>query len=75
MERYTTAEKIEIILLYGECSRNLDLTVNLYAARFPEANKFPLRTTVHRVVNQFLNDESVHPIKRKRKNTVTNSDK
>jgi len=33
-----------------------------------------LRTTVHRVVNQFLNDRSVHPKKRKRKNTVTNSD-
>jgi len=64
MERYTTAEKIRIILLYGECGRNLDLTVNLYAARFPEASKFPSHT-VHRVVNQFLNDGSVHPKKRK----------
>jgi len=73
MERYTTAEKIKIILLYGECGQLLDLTINLYAAQFPEANKFSSRTTVHRVVNQFLNDRSVHPKKRKRKNTVTNS--
>jgi len=48
MEIYAIAEKIEIILLYGECGRNLDLTVNLYAARFPEVNKFPSRTRVER---------------------------
>ena len=36
MNSATVQEKIEMILIYGECRRNVDDAVALYAERFPD---------------------------------------
>lgn len=70
MAYLTVAEKIEMIFIYGECGRNVDAAVRLYAARFPEKNT-PSRRSFYRTVNDFKENGSVQPKKRKRRITAT----
>jgi hypothetical protein len=69
MDVATVEEKIEMILIYGECKRNIDDAVVLYAQRFPENARS--RSFFYKVVNAFRSDGSVQTKKRKRRNTVT----
>jgi len=69
MNPATVPEKIEMILIYGECRRNIDDAVALYAERFPDNARS--RSFFYKVVNAFHSDGSVQIKKRKRKLTVT----
>ncbi|EFN77721.1 hypothetical protein EAI_08667, partial [Harpegnathos saltator] len=68
MDYVTVQEKIEMIFIYGECRRNFDDAVNLYAERFPE--RVRLRSSFVRVVTQFCTDGSVQLKKRSLRVTV-----
>lgn len=72
MNPATVEEKIEMILIYGECRRNVDDAVALYAERFPANVRS--RSFFYKVVNAFTSDGSVQPKKRKRRTTVTGED-
>lgn len=69
MNPATVKEKIEMILIYGECRRNVDDAVALYAERFPDSVRS--RSFFYKVVNDFTSDGSVQTKKRKRRTTVT----
>lgn len=69
MEYLTLQEKIEMILIYGESGRNVDVAVALYAQRFPDSVRS--RASFFRVVKQFKTEGSVQNKKRKRRATVT----
>lgn len=70
MNAATLKEKIEMILIYGECRRNVRNAVALYAERFPD-NVRRSQSFFYKVVNTFMSHGSVQPKKRKRRNTVT----
>lgn len=70
MEKLTTAEKIDMIFIYGEARRNVIEALLLYAERYPERN-VPSRSSFYRVVKTFSNEGNVHKHKRKRQTTVT----
>lgn len=65
-------EKIEMILIYGQCARNVDEAVRLYAERFPFNVRS--RASFYRVVTQFLQEGSVCKRKSARRNLVTTTD-
>lgn len=69
MNAATVEEKIEMILIFGECRRNIDDAVALYAERFPD--NIRSRSFFYKVVQSFKSDGSVQLKKRKRRNTVT----
>ncbi|XP_025161978.1 uncharacterized protein LOC112590248 [Harpegnathos saltator] len=69
MNSATVEEKIEMILIYGECRRNVDDAVALYAKRFPDNVRS--RSFFYKVVTAFISDGSVQTKKRKRRTTVT----
>ncbi|CAH0553446.1 unnamed protein product [Brassicogethes aeneus] len=56
MEYLAVQEKIEIVLIYGEAARNVDVAVGLYAERFPDGPRS--RATIYRVVKQFTTEGS-----------------
>ncbi|XP_025157425.1 uncharacterized protein LOC112589228 [Harpegnathos saltator] len=69
MNSATVEEKIEMILIYGECRRNVDDAVALYAERFPDNVRS--RSFLYKVVTAFISYGSVQTKKRKRRTTVT----
>ncbi|XP_026826676.1 uncharacterized protein LOC113562216 [Ooceraea biroi] len=69
MEGMSVQEKTEMVLIYGECGRNIDDAVTLYAQRFPDRERSC--ASFFRVVKQFTTEGSVQPKKRKRRATVT----
>ncbi|XP_025152432.1 uncharacterized protein LOC112588099 [Harpegnathos saltator] len=69
MNSATVEEKLEMILIYGECRRNVDDAVALYAERF--ADNVRSRSLFYKVVTAFISDGSVQTKKRKRRTTVT----
>ncbi|XP_025156115.1 uncharacterized protein LOC112588954 [Harpegnathos saltator] len=68
MNSATVEEKIEMILIYGECRRNVDDAIALYAERFPDDVRS--RSFFYKAVTGFISDSSVQTKKRKRR-TVT----
>ncbi|XP_025157393.1 uncharacterized protein LOC112589225 [Harpegnathos saltator] len=68
MNSATVEEKIEMILIYSECRRNVDDVVALYAERFPDNVRS--RSFFYKVVTAFISDGSVQTKKRKRRTTV-----
>lgn len=71
MEYLSVEEKIEMIFIYGECRRNVNDAVAMYAERFPD-RRAPSRASFYRVVGDFTQNGSVQPKKRKRQATVNN---
>ena len=65
-------EKIEMILIYGECARKIDNAVILYEERFPDNARS--RASFYRVVNRFITEGSVQEKKRVGENTATGLD-
>lgn len=61
MDYVSVEEKIEMILIYGECHRNVNDAVSLYAERFPHRERS--RASFFRVVKQFTTEGSVQPKK------------
>nr|CAH7736209.1 unnamed protein product [Callosobruchus chinensis] len=60
MEYLTVAEKVEMILLYGECWRTVLDAIALYLERFPDRNAIS-RASFDRVVKAFTETGSVQP--------------
>ncbi|EFN88025.1 hypothetical protein EAI_06541, partial [Harpegnathos saltator] len=69
MDNVSVEEKIEIILIYGECRRNVNDTVGLYTERFP--NKVQSHAFFSVLSNSLLTEGSVQPKKRTRMASVT----
>lgn len=69
MNPATVEEKIQMILIYSECRRNVDGAVALYAERFPDNVRS--RSFFYKVVNAFISDGSIQTKKRKRRTTIT----
>lgn len=69
MNTASVEEKIEMILIYGECRKNVDDAVALYAQRFPENVRS--RSFFYKVVTSFLSDGSVQTKNRIRRRTAT----
>ncbi|KAJ8914489.1 hypothetical protein NQ315_002761 [Exocentrus adspersus] len=70
MAQLSIPEKIEMVLLYGECRRSVIDAVALYAERFPDRNAIS-RASFYRVVKEFTENGTVQPKKRTRRVTVT----
>lgn len=66
---YSTEEKIEMILIYGESGRNITNAITLYAERFPA--RIPSRAAFYRILKEFTTSGSVKAKKRTRRRTVT----
>ncbi|KZC08094.1 hypothetical protein WN55_09986 [Dufourea novaeangliae] len=68
---YTTAEKVEMILIYGEAGRNSTHAQRLYEERHPD-RRVPSRRNFDRMVKLFTESGSVVSPKRNRTKTNTN---
>lgn len=55
---YSKDECVELILMYGECGRNIKATARAYQQRFPEHNQ-PSESTILRIVTKFRETGSV----------------
>ncbi|KAJ8914892.1 hypothetical protein NQ315_016044 [Exocentrus adspersus] len=58
MAQLSIPEKIEMVLLYGECRRSVIDAVALYAERFPDRNAIS-RASFYRVVKEFTENGTV----------------
>lgn len=68
----SVAEKIYMILIYGEAGRNSAEASRLYAEkRYPEKNHHPSQKSFNRTVQLIRGIVSVNPPKRKRSRPVT----
>ncbi|XP_024944495.1 uncharacterized protein LOC112494915 [Cephus cinctus] len=70
MDRYTMAEKVDMIYIYGETQKNARAACNLYAERYPERNN-PCPRTFDRIVQLFSKTGSVVARKKNRSRTIT----
>lgn len=76
--RYTKAEKIDMIFIYGKCRQNMRESIRLYAERFPD-RAIPSRSVFSDIIKIFQETGSVGNKKRLRakkvtdKNNVTNT--
>lgn len=68
MQAITLQEKIEMVYIYGECRKNIDNAVDLYAHRFPDQPRS--RASFYRIIQQFTQEGSVQTKKRKRRRTI-----
>jgi len=68
--RYSVAEKIDTIYIYGEAQKNARVACNLYAERYPERRQ-PSASSFQQVVKLFSETGSVAMKKRHRMRTVT----
>ena len=57
MEAISVQENKVIILIYGECTRNVNDAVAVYADRFPYKQRF--KSSFYRVVKQFFEDATL----------------
>jgi hypothetical protein len=67
---YSNEEKVEMLLIYGECGENLVRTLQLYAARYPEKTQ-PSRHMFARLIKNLRETGSINPRKRNRLKTRT----
>ncbi|KAK2577947.1 hypothetical protein KPH14_012171 [Odynerus spinipes] len=70
MAYYTTQERIELILIYGEAKRCVREAIRLYTERFPGRNS-PSRSSYAKLVKKFEQTGSVINKNRPRCKTVT----
>jgi predicted transcriptional regulator len=73
---YSNEEKVEMLLIYGECGKNSARALQLYAARYPEKTTISthLDTSRHMFARQIENlceTGSINPRKRNRRKTRT----
>lgn len=68
MEYLSLQEKIEMVLIYGECGRNMQNSLTMYNQRYPD--KVRSRCSFYRVIQQFTSDGSVRRKQRTREATV-----
>ncbi|XP_076655145.1 uncharacterized protein LOC143360315 [Halictus rubicundus] len=70
---YSDAEKIEMILVYGETKSNSVQASQLYAERYPERNH-PSRQSFDHIIRQFCKTESIKSLDRKRSKPAAGED-
>lgn len=68
--RYTKAEKVDLIFIYGECRQNVRESIRLYAERFPD-RAIPSRSVFADIIKTFQETGSVGNKKRLRAKKVT----
>lgn len=56
--RYSRDEKVDILLIYGECQKNAMMACNLYTQRYPDRHH-PSRNYFSRVEQQFRREPNV----------------
>lgn len=69
MESIPLNQRIEMVLIYGQCLRNIDNAVDLYAELFPDMKRS--RSSFYRVIREFTTEGTVHKRKKNRKRTST----
>jgi hypothetical protein len=67
---YSNEEKVEMLLIYGECGKNSVRVLQLYAARYPGKTQ-PSRHMFARLIKNLCETGSVSPRKRNRRKTPT----
>lgn len=72
MERIPVEDRIEMVLIYGECGRNMGAAVAMYAERFPRIPRS--RASFYRVIQSFRTNGTVKSEKRHRIRHVANED-
>lgn len=73
MVLYSQADKMEIIIIYGETGRNSVKAQELYAQCYSDRNH-PSRRYFNRIIHLFLEIGSMNTLKRKRRETKTNEE-
>jgi hypothetical protein len=67
---YSNGEKVEMLLIYGECGENSVRALQLYTARYPEKMQ-PSRHMFARLIKNLCETGSINPRKRNRRKTAT----
>lgn len=62
-----------MVLVYGECRRNVNNALQVYAERYPD-RRTPSRRSFYRVVTHFVQDGSVQPRQRRRQRSATSEE-
>lgn len=70
---YNNEDKLDMILIYGECQRNATRAVALYTERYPDRQR-PSPRTIDNICRKLLESGSWNPQKRHRPKTATNED-
>lgn len=70
MPTFSNEEKLDIILIYGECHRNATAAVALYAERYPD-RRCPSRRTIGNICKTLTETGSWTPTKRRRTTPAT----
>jgi hypothetical protein len=55
--RYTIAEKVEMVLIYGECHRIMREAVRVYGERFPDRNNRLSLSVFTNIIKKFQETE------------------
>lgn len=66
MPTYTSAEYVEMIILYGECGRSALETSRRYRDLFPNREHYPCHNVILRAINRLRVTGNVQPVKAER---------
>lgn len=72
MGQYTKQEKLDMVLVYGECKRNAWQAKSVYAQRYPDRRRKPDHKTILNLCRNLVNFGAFEKPKRERSKTVTN---
>jgi hypothetical protein len=67
---YSNEEKVEMLLIYGECGKNSVRALQLYVARYPEKTQ-PSRHIFARLIKNLCETGSINQRKPNRRKTRT----